>query len=259
MANNLVVPMKLSMYVMLSLSLACFAVCGCRKASEHSSTQSPQAQMTTATTQSYVTSQRVPPAAEPARSPAVADFDVKGIKLGMSVDEVRAVFPSLRISAFDGHGSIDPVSGTPMIDLDILFAPQQLGGRVYLVKFTEHPRGDIDGATFAKQLRSDLVSKYGSPSGEWREDNGDYYFFWGTPYVFRSGAASRMWPRQYDAVVPGELSVQASEGNLVDGKYLYVSYTYPVCLLLFDTAPFIKKAQADNAQTIENSRQKVNF
>ena len=213
-------------------------------------------------------------------SETIAALDVKGVKLGMSADDVRALFPSLDVSD-DGRGSLNDKSNG---DLKFQFASPPYGKGVCFVHLTTE-LGDVDPSTFIAQFKTDLAAKYGKPTDELKDEHEGrsendwikiitYRAYWGATNAYRDDfrSMSLRWPSDDSNMeYYGKLNVNASSGNLVDGKYLYARFKTSYFnhaerasspepdIVLFDTSPYIKEAQAEKEKLIKASQKKVDF
>jgi len=211
-------------------------------------------------------------------SETIAAFEVKGVKLGMTTYNLRELFPSLEVSDDGRDGWVDDESNGV---LRLHFASPPYGNGICFVHLRKK-LGEIDEETFVTQFKTDLSAKYGKPTDEariwddYRTKDGksfsksEYRVCWGATHAFNQNFQDKSspWPCE-DWRNTCTLNEIARRGTVVNGNYLYarfinIYYTGIgrdrfIDIVLFDTSPYIKKAQAEKAKLIEASKINLDF
>lgn len=205
-------------------------------------------------------------------------IDIRGVRLGMSVEEVKAILGDLevreavtldryhfsesseapnpvRVSASTGYGFTFPTSQS--WGMRVLFTDGSHGMSAFDIREVMPVKRDgLNEQAFTDHLREELRSKYGSPSFEASRPQfyslANFYWCWG------SGCRLAEQP-DLERISRYELDCS----RIPRGRYLMV-YWHPgtaaqVNLRLFDTSPYHSAMEALEKQKIQNAKKPIPF
>jgi ankyrin repeat protein len=197
----------------------------------------------------------------------VSNFDIKGIRLGMNVTNVKHAFPQITFQERTDYRKKNSAerftggagTGWGMIsdwNVYVSITDEPYGSGAYYMHYKKFFNEKIDGVSFLQDFRKDLVGKYGNPTCENRSQNGSYFACWGTNCSENmSERPLHDKSRQYRALY---------DNKIQNGKYLIVTFEnnpflQEVKFSLFDTNPYYVQIQQKRKSEIERSRQKIDF
>jgi len=192
-------------------------------------------------------------------STTVENFDIKGIKLGMSAEEVKSAFPQMSIEKFSPEemGKAEILTKyflrSGMMQANI--AKEQYSSGAFSVSYTEFVK-TVDPSSFLTGFKNDLVAKYGKPQYENLDRGQNYFACWGDDC---SQNLNKQILRQVD-----NQYLYVYRGIIKPGKYLIVHFindniTPHIELTLFDTAPYVNYLKGEEKKKIPDSKAIINF
>lgn len=201
----------------------------------------------------------------PSFSQSVESFDIKGIKLGMGVNEVRSAFPQIEYfydkSSSFGRRWFDISKFTTQISLPndaslfVDFTDKPYGSGAFEIRYKKILHDAVSPSAFLPGFKNDIIARYGKPKYE--QELAQYYFAcWGACNKSLMDIVREPWG--LDSSIAAVKS-----GKISNGKYLIVYFDnyglQYVHVLLFDTAPYFIAEEKKNEELTRRSKQKVNF
>jgi len=186
-------------------------------------------------------------------STTIENFDIKGIKLGMSAEEIKSAFPQISIEKFNpeemGLAEILTKYFLRSGMLQASIAKEQYGSGTFCVSYTEFVK-TVDPSTFLTGFKNDLVAKYGKPQYENLDRGQNYFACWG------DGCNQQL--NKYTLRKVDNQYLYVNRGIIKPGKYLIVHFiiddnTPHIELTLFDTAPYVNYLQGGEKKKIPDS------
>jgi hypothetical protein len=169
----------------------------------------------------------------------VENYDIKGIKLGMSAEEVKIAFPQMSIEEFNpGEVGMAVILTKYFLRSSMMqasIANDKYGSGTFSVSYTEFVKKD-DPSMFLTEFKNDLVAKYGKPQYEDLDRGQNYFACWG------DGCNKNLNNERLRKVDNQYLYIY--RGIIKPGKYLIAHFINDnikprVELSLFDTAPYV--------------------
>lgn len=194
-------------------------------------------------------------------------FEVKGVKLGMELEDVQRTLSALKYDCVTnnlGQGSVlwniekyTLECTMPDAKLRVSITEKPLGAGVYAIHYHKDFPGNIDLA-ISDKLKSDLAVKYGKPQFELKENStpgSDWTLCWGVQNVighFPDGADGGQ------EMVDMGLDI----GSMPSGKFAVAFFyrhmgSYSFDLHAFDTAPALDYRHARTRREEESKKKSL--
>jgi hypothetical protein len=192
-------------------------------------------------------------------STTVENFDIKGIKLGMSVEDVKSVFPQMSIEQISpGEVGMAEILTKYFLHSGMMQASivkEKYGSGTFSVSYTEFVK-KVDPSMFLTGFKNDLVAKYGKPQYENLDRGQNYFACWG------DGCNQHLNNDNLRKVDNQYLYVY--KGIIKPGKYLMVHFindniTPRVELSLFDTTPYVNYLHEGEKKKSHDSKTIIKF
>lgn len=197
---------------------------------------------------------------------SVDGFDIKGMRLGMSKEEISAAYPQLKFPVPNrnfGPGNVsryDNRAGNGMgmvadwnAEAHITDSPYGSGAYFLHYKHLLNSRGRVHPSIFLANFKSDLVNKYGKPKYEITRQDENYFACWG------DGCNKDLVRLNLHANDISGVGYAVQYGNLSPGKYLIAAFrndalVQEILLTLLDSKPVslgideVKKSELRRSQ-----------
>ena len=184
-------------------------------------------------------------------SARISGFSIKGIRLGMSANEVKMALPSARLhenTDFNKNGGITRFAGCAgmgcmMITdwkMSFFITDEPFGHGAYFIHYNKLFNGQVNAGQYSKALKQKLLVRYGRPTCETERPNNGYFACWGSGCRKLCGPMASFWNFRDSSAIYKYLK----DGTVSPGKYLVVSFSNSIMqdmyITLFDTAPYEK-------------------
>jgi len=177
----------------------------------------------------------------------VTTFEIRGIRLRMQPDEVKAIMGKAPYYSKDYKKNNVAMSGfISNMKISVYLTDEPYGSGVFDITYRKYPSAPVDTSTFVTYLKVNLRNKYGNPSYEVAAKDQEYFACWS-----KSCKKGIEKLRLFDYKLP-----LAANKLIPNDRYLVVRFHNGevVEFSLFDMNPLYVQYQEEKRRKVERDK-----